>query len=340
MGRRNVYNQITSPEKIAQINKENAQLSNDFLEYLSAAGRSETTIKNYRADLKIFFCWVPDNLDNKPFVEITKRDIVRFQNHTVKEWKWSPNRIRNVKACISSLGNYIEDILDDEYEGYRSIVNKVKSPPKAPVMEKTVWKEEELEALVSKLIENKRFMQACYVALGIYSGRRKSELLRFKVSDFGDDKLISGGALYKSDPIKTKGLAGGKYIRCYTLAKKFKPVFDLWMAERKRLGIESEWLFPDDDPKEHAKAGRIDAWTDYLSKLAGKPFYSHSMRHAFCTNLLEAGIPDSAVVGIVGWESSDMLKIYDDREVDDQIAGCFANGEIVGRKASTFSEIK
>ena len=56
MGRSTVYNNITSPEKIAAINPENISLMNDFLEYLESVGRAESTIKNYKADLLVFFC--------------------------------------------------------------------------------------------------------------------------------------------------------------------------------------------------------------------------------------------------------------------------------------------
>ena len=129
MGRSTVYNQITSPEKIAQINAENKALIDDFLNYLESVGRAATTIKNYRADLLVFFCWNLEELGNKSFVKITKREIVRFQNHAMKIWGWSSNRLRTVKAALSSLGNYIETILDEEYEDFRSIVRKVESPP-------------------------------------------------------------------------------------------------------------------------------------------------------------------------------------------------------------------
>ena len=155
MGRSTVYNQITSAEKIDQINAENKALINDFLDYLESVGRAETTIKNYRADLLIFFCWCVDALDNKIFVKITKREIARFQNHAMKEWGWSSNRLRTVKAAISSLGNYIESILDEEYEGFRSIVRKVESPPNQPVREKTVLTENDIEKLLKYLVERK-----------------------------------------------------------------------------------------------------------------------------------------------------------------------------------------
>ena len=34
--RKTVYNNICSPEKLAQVNPENVQLGNDFLEYLTS----------------------------------------------------------------------------------------------------------------------------------------------------------------------------------------------------------------------------------------------------------------------------------------------------------------
>lgn len=340
MARSTVYNQITSPEKIAQINSENKALIDDFLDYLESVGRAETTIKNYRADLLIFFCWCLDELDNKSFVKVTKREIARFQNHAMKVWGWSSNRLRTVKAALSSLGNYIEAILDEEYEDFRSIVRKVESPPKQLVREKTVWSDDELEALMNKLVERGEFEKACFVALGTYSGRRKSELCRFKVSDFDDDKLVCDGALYKSEPIKTKGRGGGKYIPCYTLAKKFKPFFDLWMNYRKENGIESEWLFPRrGNPEEQLNTSTVDGWVERFSVLSGKDYYAHSLRHAYTTSLSKAGIPDSVIQALVGWENADMVRLYDDTPKDEQIGAYFKNGDIVAKNEKSISDL-
>jgi len=340
MARSTVYNQITSPEKIAQINSENKALIDDFLDYLESVGRAETTIKNYRADLLIFFCWCLDELDNKSFVKVTKREIARFQNHAMKVWGWSSNRLRTVKAVLSSLGNYIEAILDEEYEDFRSIVRKVESPPKQLVREKTVWSDDELEALMNKLVEREEYEKACFVALGTYSGRRKSELCRFKVSDFDDDKLVCDGALYKSDPIKTKGRGGGKYIPCYTLAKKFKPFFDLWMNYRKENGIESEWLFPRrGNPEEQLNTSTVDGWVESFSTLSGKDYYAHSLRHAYTTSLSKAGIPDSVIQALVGWENADMVRLYDDTPKDEQIGAYFKNGDIVAKGEKSISDL-
>lgn len=341
MGRFTVYNNITTPEKIAAINPENVMLMNDFLDYLDSVGRAQSTIKNYKADLLIFFCWCEDNLGNKSFVELTKRELVRFQSHAVNEWHWSSCRVRTVKAALSSLSNYIENILDDDYKGYKPIIRKIESPPKQAVREKTVYSDEEIKALLDELVRREEYEKACFVALGVYSGRRKSELLRFRVDDFDEDKLVCDGALYRSAPIKTKGRGGGKYIPCYTLAKKFKPYFDLWMAERETHGIESEWLFPNrNDPHGQMAISTVDNWCSEFSEITGKDFYVHALRHAMTTSLSKAGIPDSVIQTIICWESADMVRLYNDRTDDELISEYFKNGDIAAPQSKGLGELK
>lgn len=331
MSRKTIINSITSPELIAQINPDNARLKDDFLEYLKSVQRSPGTIAGYRNDLEIFFVWVLQNAKNKFFVDVSKRDLVAFQNWMINENKNSPSRVRRIKAAISSLSNFVENILDDEpeFRGFRSIVRKIENPALQPVREKTVWEDEELEDLLNKLVEKQAYDRACYLALAMYSGRRKSELCRFRVSDFDDDKLVCDGALYKSSPIKTKGRGGGKYIACYTLAKKFKPYLQMWLDERKRIGLESEWLFPlKANPAEHIGVATANSWANAFTRLSGRDFYAHSIRHYFTTSLARAGIPDGVIQSIVAWESSDMVRLYTDIEADEQIGMYFSNGDI------------
>ena len=174
----------------------------------------------------------------------------------------------------------------------------------------------------------------------MYSGRRKAELCIFKVSDFDDDKLVCDGALYKSAPLKTKGRGLGKYINCYTLAKKFKPYFDMWMKEREKLGIESEWLFPNrSNPSEPMQISTANSFSNTYSRLSGKEAYLHSLRHYFTTSLSKAGIPDGVIQSIVNWESGDMVKLYKDIDTDEEIGMYFKNGDISAPDKKNFSDI-
>ena len=330
MGRKTAMTRITSPEKTALINKDNLRLKDDFLLYMKSVQRSPGTISGYDSDLLILFTYILDNLDNKDFQKLTKRDLISFQNWLVSNGN-SSARVRRVKAAISSLSNYCENILSDddpEFDGYRSIVRKIENPPLQAVREKTIWEDDELEDLLDALVDSKKYDKACCLALAMYGGRRKSELTRFRVDDFDDSKLVCDGALYKSAPIQTKGRGGGKYIPCYTLAKKFKPYLDLWMQYRKENGIESEWLFPAADPTDHIGISMLNSWAESFSRMQNKDFYWHALRHFFATSLARAGIPDGVIQSIVAWDSADMVRVYKDIDADEEIGMYFKDGEI------------
>ena len=331
MGRKTVMIRTTNPEKTAKINKNNLQLKDDFLMYLKSVQRSPGTINGYDNDLLIVFTYIMEELENKDFQKLSKRDIVRIQNWLIEKGN-SSARIRRVKSAISSLSNYCENILaddDPDFDGYRSVVRKIENPPLTPVREKTVLSSEELDELLDKLVKRKQYEQACFLALAMCSGRRKAELCRFKVSDFDDSKLVFDGAMYKSDPIKTKGRGGGKMINCYTLAKKFKPYLDLWMAERERLNIQSIWLFPNsNDSTQHIPISTANSYADTYSRLSGRFLYLHSLRHYTTSEFARAGIPDSVIQKIIAWESADMVAVYKDIDADEEIGLYFKDGEI------------
>lgn len=337
MSRQTKMNSITSAQLLGQVNPKNTELLNDFLDYLRSIQRSETTIHGYENDIQIAWVWCLKHNDNLFYCNWTKRQVVKYQNWLLNENENSPARIKRLKASLSSLGNYIECVLDDEYPNFRNIINKIESPVNQPVRDKTIFTDEQISCLLSTLTANKKYEKACAVALALYSGRRKSELLRFKVSDFDDDKLVCGGALYKSDPIKTKGRgANGKQLECFCLAKKFKPYFNNWMQMRKQLGIESEWLFPDKtNHNEHMQISTLNSWAASFSKIIGVDFYWHAMRHMTVTNFKRAGIPDTVIQKYIGWSDISMVPVYVDMKADEQLGMYFnENGIIIPEQKS------
>ena len=187
------------------------------------------------------------------------------------------------------------------------------------------------------MTEAGEYEKACYIALAMYGGRRKSELCRFKVSDFADDRVVCSGALYKSAPILTKG---NKYLECYTLKKKFDPYFNRWMQYRLEHGIDSEWLFPRaDNPSEHVEISTLNSWANTFSRMTGRDWYAHSLRHYFVSALSKAGIPDGVVVEIMGWSSAEMFSVYNDNPKDDRIAMYFNDGDIDTSKARSIESM-
>lgn len=340
MPRKTKMNSLTSPKLLAKVNPQNIELMNEFRDYLKSTQRSETTISAYMSDLKIAWVWCLQHNKNRFFVDWTKKHIIAYQSWLLNTNDNSPARIRRLKSSLSSLSNYIEAVCDDEFPDFKNIINKIESPANKPVRPKTVLTPEEIERTLNMLIQKSRYQMACFIALAAYSGRRKSELCRFKVEDFSDEHLICGGSLYKSDPIKTKGRADGKYLNCYTLAKRFKPYLDMWMQERERLGIDSKWLFVSPtNYEQQLNPNTVNSWMISVSKMTGINHYAHAYRHAFTTFLSNEGLPDTVIKDILGWADVSMVGVYVDRETDDTLDMYFDENGIKQRETKGFGDL-
>nr|DAP89359.1 MAG TPA: SITE SPECIFIC RECOMBINASE XERD [Caudoviricetes sp.] len=344
MGRKVQHNNIVTDELLSQVNQENIELGKDFLDYLRSIDRSPNTIDAYANDLKIFWVYLLLHCNNKFFIDLSKREISKYQSYCLTEWKWSPARMRRVKSTLSSLSNYVESMLDDEFENFKPIIRKIENPVNEKVFTKTVLEDSQLEELLDILVEKGKYDKACILSLAMNSGRRKSELPRFKVSYFDDENIIYG-SLYKTpEQIKTKGRGSrGKRLTCYTLSKPFKPYFDMWMNYRKENRIESEWLFPKkvggkyiDEPME---SKTLDSWAETFGRLLGVDFYFHSLRHYFTTACARSGLPDNVIQMLIGWSSLDMVSLYKDIEADEEFEKYFADGEIKKVEQKSLSDL-
>lgn len=345
MGRSTVYNHIVSKEKLDMVNPENIELGEDWLEYLQSIDRSPQSIVAYRNDLKIFWVWNLEFNKNKFFTDLTKREIAKFQNHALNTWGWSPNRIRRVKSCLSSLSNYIENVLDDEeeFQNFKPIIRKIENPVKNVVREKTVLSDEQVENLLDTLVERKEYERAAGVAIVAFSGMRKAELLQMKVEYFNEDHFVYD-AMWKTDKIRTKGFGRlGHQMEKFVLYGA-KPYIDLWLQYRKENGIESEWMFLTKTRQEdgsyiyHARKD-VSAWTEEFTDILGEDFYFHCLRHYTCTRLHRLNLPSHVIQEFFGWASSEMLQIYNDVTAEDEFEKYFDKNGVKEVQQGTLSEL-
>lgn len=271
----------------------------------------------------IVFTYMLKHCSNKSFVDLKKREIVALQNWLINENGNSPARVRRIKAALSSLSNYIETILDDEYEDFRHIVRKIENPANNKVREKSVFTTDEIENVLSRLIEDGKYQIACALALAVYSGRRKAELTRFKVDYFKPEYVHFDYFYVTPEKILTKG---SKLIDCYVIKPGFDPYLNKWMEARKALNIESEWLFVTkgaDGSYVQATAETLNSWSQTIDRYCDKPFYFHSMRHLFVSNLVRDGMSDRDIVEVVGWADSSMVQVYNDVPATDRLSAFF-----------------
>ena len=80
LGRKVQHNNIVTDELLSQVNKEKIELGRDFLDYLRSIDRSPNTIDAYANDLKIFWVYLLQHCNNKFFIELSKREISKYQS--------------------------------------------------------------------------------------------------------------------------------------------------------------------------------------------------------------------------------------------------------------------
>lgn len=341
-GRSTVYNKIITPEKLEKVNPKNKELAEDFLDYLSSIDRSPQTVLQYKYDLNQFWVWCLDNLDNKDFIKITKREFARFQNFCLNTYNYSPKRLRRIKSVISSLSNFVENVLDEEEEfaGYKSVIRKIESPTNETVREKTVMTDEQLQLLLDTLVEEKEYEKACGAAVLAYSGMRKAELLQLKLSDFSPEHL-QFGCIYVTDKVRAKGRGrNGKRINKYVLNKVDKYI-DLWRVYREEQGIDCEYLFVTKRNGVWEQRTTVDHWKEEFTEIIGVPYYFHMNRHYCCSMMLgDYNLPPDVVREWNSWNDLSLLQIYNDRSAFDDFGKYFSADGIIAQEQKGLADLK
>ena len=333
MARSTVYNDgLVTEAKWEKVSKENKSLLRDFLDYCKASDKSPQTCYQYERQLKIFFCYLEEKCDNKFFIDLKKKDLIKFSLWLQSELGVSSARVSTLRSCISSLSIYIEEVLDDEYPTFRNISSVIKVANREPVREKTIMSEDEMLRCLDKLVEQKKYQIACYFALLISSGMRKSEAIQMKTDFFTEKRKVLDGMFYLTPFIRTKGKGEkGKPLQKYVIVQSFQKYFDLWMQDRKERGIQSEWLFVTYKDGNYVPAviSTVNSWANIIGKITNLDYYNHSSRHFFTTYMKERGFSDSNIQALVGWASLDMVKRYDDHTSEQELEGALAEFKAV-----------
>ncbi|EDS77119.1 integrase/recombinase [Clostridium botulinum C str. Eklund] len=309
-------------EQWLQCNDENRMLVEEFLEYCSSIDRSPMTIRNYRSDLRIIINWFKDKAKNKEFFDITKRDVIKFQNWCITQ-EMSPARIRRLRSAMSSMSNYIENMLDNDYPNFRNIINKIPAPNLSAVREKTVLSDEQVEFLIDELMKSGEIQKACFIAVLAGSGMRKSEIVQCDMSwYFGHPTIYEG--MYVSPEIRTKGRGKmGKKLNKYTICAVADDYLKQWYAKRQELNIDCEALFVTkrNEQWERIKESTVDSWMQSFTKILGVDCYAHCLRHYSATWLKKHSVNIDQIRDFMGHNDSSTSEIYVDIGKEENLVG-------------------
>lgn len=325
MGRTTFKKITTSKELLSQVNSQNVKLGERFLRE-KGTRCSEKTIENYRSDLNIFWCWNYTYNDDVFFIDLQKFELSDFFAYAVSDLKWGSARFKRMRSTLSSFSDFIERYYDRQYPEFRNMVLKsIETMPANPRREKTVLSQEQVDKIFEFYKSKGELQKACLFALACYSGARKSELIRFTTDIIDENNIAFDVFLETVEAIKTKGRGrDGKKLHKYIIRDLFLPHYKLWLEKRAEILEENKiedhgFVFIDEGTGlPITSPNSVGRWLVALEKEIGVVVYAHCLRHYLATYLVKIGLEVDLIVHLFGWESSEMLKIYNDLTAKDR----------------------
>lgn len=255
------------------VNQENKLILEDYILEMKANNRSEKTIYQYTADIKMFYCYIHDFVKNKSILELKKRDFRRFFL-ALQDNGASSARINRVQCSLRNMLEFVTND-DDEYEDYEiNAMKGIKGLQKEEVREIYFLTDQQIQIIVDYLISKEKYQQALYLTISYESAGRRNEVFQIKKEGFLDNN-------------KTNEVVGKR-------AKKFRLIYfnksreiaKMYLEQRGEDDIESMWVVGKGENKRPAKYETLYNWTvsfrKILFKLTGEQidFNPHSYRHS------------------------------------------------------------
>lgn len=268
--------QVFSSEKWKLVNNENKLLLEDFLTELRSNKKSEGTIKQYRADIRLVFCYLLTDMSNKYILELNKKDFRRI-NLWMLDRGVSNARANRLMSAIRSMLDFAEE--DDDYDFDINYAKKVKGLSKEPVREIIFITDEQVYKLRERLREMKKYQWMCLLDLAYDSAGRKNELYQVE----------KHGLLDKNVTNVVVGKRAKKFKLMYF--DRTKESLKLWLDQRGDDDIDCLWVKQIGNVNYEITNNCLYDWfvemSKILSDVEGKEieFSTHSFRHSSLDNL-------------------------------------------------------
>lgn len=306
-------------EKWECVLEHNRKLVEEFLEINTQL--SKKSILQYRSALKQFFYWVYEALNNKPMYKITKRDFLRYISYLDSRGMSSSGKGFK-KSAVSSLCNYIENVLADEVEEYKTFRTFTKGLPPIPknrVYDKKKVTREEYELMMETLQNDENYLGMAWLATAFNTGARRAEIVQFKTEildyDFADDKTY-----ILSHIIRLKGAGEDGKQEKFMINKEAIEYMKMWVEKR---GYDHEYIFTIKFNGEivpmRAEWGNSFC-INVLSDIVGRRINPHLFKASAITHLLESGIDIAVVSKYVAHHNdvSTTSNFYDLRDFEEE----------------------
>lgn len=260
-----------------KVNEDNKALLRDYILELKSKKRAKGTIYQYTADIKMFYCYMYDFMDNKSILDLKKRDFRNFFLF-MQEKELSPARINRVQCSVRNLLEFAS-VDEDEYDYEQNVMSKIKGLPKEGVKEIVFLTDEQIDKIYNYLIEKEQYQKACYLRLTYDSAGRRNEIVQI-------EKV---GLLEKNQTNIVIGKRGKKFSLYYF--SKSKEAIKKWLEIRGEDNVKELFIAKKGGQIRPASYELLYVWSkefaDIISEIEGVriEMNAHSLRHSALENL-------------------------------------------------------
>lgn len=319
----NLYNKQIYEEKV---NKQNKLLLEDYILELKSKGRSEKTIYQYTSDIKAFYCWLYNEMDNKYILELKKRAFRQFFL-MLQENGTSSARINRFQSSVRNMLEFASED-DDEYDYKINAMRYIRGVQGEKVREIVFLTDEQIDIILNRLLEEENYQMALYLSLSYDSAARRNEVLQVEKEGFTKSNKTN---------IVT-GKRGKKFPLLYF--RRTREIARKYLVERDEDDIQSMWVAGEGKYRRARSYESFYTWVVYFRKIlleeTGEDVMinPHSFRHSSLTNyengthhtLKELGrdkLPIEVLKVLANHESIDTTQSYLPNKDDELLAEAF-----------------
>lgn len=309
-----------------EVNDEYRELVEEFI---SVQNHSPQTKKQYISSLRQFGWYVKSSMNNKALHKISKRDFLRYISYLRDNRKMSSSGLGMKKAAVSSLCNYIENVIVgeedyDQFKQFRNFTRGLPAIPKNTVYEKVKVTLEEYKEMMKVLEEDENYLGMAWLATAFNVGARRSEIVQFK-SEILNYEIAENASFVYSHNVRLKGSGEDGKIEPYMINLEALEYMKLLVEKR---GYDHEYVFT---TKYNGEIQQMSpAWADYfcantLSDILGRRINPHLFKASCITHLLESGVKLELVSKFVAHHENVATTIahYDLRDFGEEKSSIF-----------------
>lgn len=288
------YVRYATPDKVALVSQTNKGYIRKYFSFKNM-NLSEDTITNYQSDFNQFLVFINEkfsqgDLQEEDIIKIIEEDIddmidlledyVAFCSTILGN---NERRIQRRMSSISSFFLYLRKKRKIKENPMDFLERPSLSAGDKPQIKQTFLSTEQVDLIRKELANMKNTQLELYFEMSLSTMARVKAISNIRLEQIDLDNRRINDVMEKE----------GKNVTLF-FSKRTKELIEKWIEERKKEGIESEYLFLTKFKGEWNKTRKenIQAnWVKKIGAIIGVPeFHAHDLRHSGSNLLYHAGM--------------------------------------------------